>query len=159
VESFIGAQWRGQFHNAAEFTTLYPADKDQSPCLTLLEDGFMLEAIKLQLAKRAGLSPVPPAEPGPLRGFVDVAGPDVVEGWAQDEANGEAPVALDILRGECRVGRVLSNHYRADLRAAGLGSGCHAFRFALPPGEGEIAVIRAADGAAVPLTEAASHAA
>ena len=153
VESYIGAALRGQFHNVAEFTSLYPEDEDQSPCLTLLEDGFALEAIKLHVAKRAGLPPPPPAEPGRLRGFVDMAGPGVVEGWAQDEADAETPVALDVLRGGRRIGRVLANRYRADLRDAGLGSGCHAFRFALPPGDGKVAVVRTADGATLPLTE------
>jgi hypothetical protein len=159
VESYIGAKLRGQFHNAAEFTALYPAHDDQSPCLTLLEDGFALEALRLHVARRAGLPPAPPAAPGPLRGFVDMAGPGTVEGWAQDEADAEARVALDILRGGRRIGRALANRYRADLRAAGLGSGCHAFRFDLPPGEGEIAVVRTADGTPLPFTETAARAA
>jgi hypothetical protein len=81
-----------------------------------------------------------------------------VEGWAQDEAAPEAPVVLDIARAGRRIGRVLANRYRADLRQAGLGSGCHAFRFALPPGEGEITVTRAADGTMLPLTDSATQA-
>jgi hypothetical protein len=88
-----------------------------------------------------------------------MAGPGVVEGWAQDEADAETPVALDVLRGGRRIGRVLANRYRADLRDAGLGSGCHAFRFALPPGDGKVAVVRTADGATLPLTESATRAA
>ncbi len=43
-----------------------------------------------------------------------------------------------------RIGRVLANRYRADLRSAERGSGCHAFRFPLPPGEGEITMTRIA---------------
>lgn len=155
VESFIGADLRGQFHNIADFLTLYPNHAEQSPCLPLLEDGFALEALKAHVAARAGLPPAPPAALGPLRGFVDLAGPDNVEGWAQDEAAPEQPVTLDVLRAGIRVGRVLANRFRADLREAGMGSGCHAFRFALPPGMGEIEVRRTGDGAVLPLTEAA----
>lgn len=156
VESYIGAELRGQFHNAAEFSVLYPNAADQSPCLTLLEEGFALEAVQRQVAARAGLPPAMPHTPGALRGFVDVAGPESVEGWAQDEAAPEAPVALDITRDGRRIGRVLANRYRADLRLAGIGSGCHAFRFLLPPGEGNITVTRIADGAILPLTDEAA---
>jgi hypothetical protein len=78
-----------------------------------------------------------------------------VEGWAQDETAPEQPVALDIFRAGRRIARILANRYRADLRAAGLGSGCHAFRVTPPPGEGEITVARTADGAILPRTDAA----
>ncbi len=156
VESYIGAELRGQFYNAAEFSTLYPDDVEQSPCLTLLEEGFALEAMQRQVAARAGLPRALPHTPGLLRGFVDVAGPHSVEGWAQDEGAPEAPVALDITRNGARIGRVLANRYRADLRVAGLGSGCHAFRFLLPAGEGNITVTRITDGEILPLTEAAT---
>jgi hypothetical protein len=158
VESFIGAQLRGQFHNEVEFTELYPDDVEQSPCLALLEDGFTLEAVKAHVALRAGLPPAPHAEPGPLRGFVDVTMPGLVEGWAQDEAAPETPVALDVLRAGARIGRVLANRYRADLREAGIGSGCHAFRFIAPAGEGEVTVMRATDGEVLPLTDTATDA-
>lgn len=158
VESYTGAALRGQFHNAAEFAALYPEDVEQAPCLALLEEGFALQAVQRQVAARAGLPPALAVPPGVLHGFVDVAGPENVEGWAQDEAAPEAPVVLDIARAGRRIGRVLANRYRADLRQAGLGSGCHAFRFALPPGEGEITVTRAADGTMLPLTDSATQA-
>jgi hypothetical protein len=90
-----------------------------------------------------------------LRGFVDVACAAFVEGWAQDEDAPELPVALDVLRGGKRIARILANRYRADLRAAGLGSGCHGFGTTLPPGDAEISVVRVADGAILPLTESA----
>jgi hypothetical protein len=42
------------------------------------------------------------------------------------------------------------------LRDAGIGSGCHAFRAALPAGlTGRLEIRRAADGAELPWTEAA----
>jgi len=46
------------------------------------------------------------------------------------------------------VARVLANQYRADLRAAGLGSGNHGFEVALPDWvTGEVEVRRAGGGA------------
>jgi hypothetical protein len=52
--------------------------------------------------------------------------------------------------------RPLANTYRADLRAAGLGWGCHGFELALPRGiTGPLEVCAAATGAPLALTEAA----
>jgi len=66
----------------------------------------------------------------------------------------EMPVCLDVLQGGRRVARVLANHYRADLRAAGFGSHAFEVRIAarLP---GPVEIRGAADGAALSLTEAA----
>ena len=44
------------------------------------------------------------------------------------------PVCLDILVNGELIGQVLANEYREDLRAAGVGSGCHSFRFRVPAG-------------------------
>lgn len=53
-----------------------------------------------------------------------------------------------------RVARVLANQYRADLRAVGIGSGCHGFMVELPAGvAGRIEVVRAGDGAALCVTK------
>jgi len=93
---------------------------------------------------------------GALRGYVDEPGPAICSGWAQDADNPETPVCLDIVLGGTRVARVLANLYRADLRQAGLGSGCHAFRASLPAGvTGQLEVRRAADGAELAWTDAA----
>jgi hypothetical protein len=93
--------------------------------------------------------------PGALRGFVDVVGAGVISGWAQDEAAPEVPVCLDVVADGRRVGRVLANAYRADLRLAGLGSGCHGFELALPAWIGPVEVRRTADGAVLAMTETA----
>jgi hypothetical protein len=135
TETYLDEGRRGQFQNAAEFTRLYPgaADGPQSPCLSRLESGFHLQAIQRRLAAQAGLTP-PPVKHGPLRGFVDQAGPDMVSGWAQDDAQPEIPVCLDILVDGRRVQCVLANLYRDDLRQAGIGSGKHSFQYRSPPG-------------------------
>jgi hypothetical protein len=85
----------------------------------------------------------------------------ICSGWAQDMENPETPVCLDILADGARVARLLANFYWADLREAGLGSGCHAFRAALPAGPtGRLEVRRTKDGAPLAWTEAAlAHAA
>jgi hypothetical protein len=156
AESFRDADCRQRFHNAAEYAGLYPEDEaPQPPCLPLLEEGFYLDVIQRRLATRAGLKSVPLGA-GKLRGFVDEAGPERLRGWAQDEAQPEIPVALDVAVGGRVVGRCLANAYRPDLQAAGLGSGCHGFSLLLPPGfSGAVTVRRVGDGAVLPLGAAA----
>ncbi len=46
---------------------------------------------------------------------------------------------------------MLANEYRADLRKAGIGSGCHGFSACVGPGELEVR--RSWDGEALPWTE------
>ena len=87
---------------------------------------------------------------GALRGALEVAGPEICAGWAQCAAAPEVPVELLVFAGAEVVARVLANGYRADLRAAGLGSGCCGFMAAIPAGvRGRISVRRALDGAEV----------
>jgi autotransporter-associated beta strand protein len=158
AESFLDDGCRNQFQNAAEFRALYP-DSDPGfagSCLPRIEDGFHLQAIQRRLAERAGLA-IASDQRGPLRGYVDVAGPGTVAGWAQNVSRPEDPVCLDILVDGRRVVRALANRYRADLREAGLGSGQHAFEVALPPGvSGHIEIRRSSDRASLALTEAAA---
>jgi hypothetical protein len=156
TESFIDDDCRGQFHNAADFAALYPeANPAQASCLPRIEDGFQLQAIQHRLAARVGIMPAP-EENGRLRGFVDVACPEMVSGWAQCETQPEVPVCLDIIAGGQRMALVLANRYRADLRDAGMGSGKHGFMFRLPAGlQGPVEVRRSSDQSALVLTEAA----
>jgi len=138
AESYLNENGRMQFQNHAE----YDGDETDAAGLPRLESGFALAALQQRLGAAPG------AALGRLRGYVDEAGPLRVTGWAQDEAAPEAPVSLDILAGGRRIARVLANQYRADLRKAGLGSGCHAFEVALPQELGlPITVRRAQDGA------------
>jgi len=166
AETFIDENFRAQFQNAAQFRALYPGQSAASiACLPRLEDGFSLHAIQQCLAARAGILP-PPETQGALRGYVDEPGPIFCSGWAQDVENPETPVCLDILIDGTRVARVLANVYRADLRRAGLGSGCHGFRAMLPAGRSgqgrsgqgrsaRVEIRRAKDGAELPWTAAA----
>ena len=156
AETFLDENFRAQFENAAQFRALYPGQAAPGiACLKRLESGFALHDILQQLRDRAGILPQP-ATHGPLRGYVDEPGPTICSGWAQDLQNPESPVRLDIMVGGTRVACVLANLYRADLRAAGVGSGCHGFRAVLPAGvTGRLEVRRAADGAELLWSEAA----
>jgi hypothetical protein len=71
----------------------------------------------------------------------------MVTGWAQDVDNPEDPVTLEITVGDDPVLCVLANAYRADLRRAGFGSGCHAFNAELPDwAGGPVSIRRVTDG-------------
>jgi hypothetical protein len=155
AESFRDAGCRGRFHNAGEFSQMFGDLVPVKPCLPLVQAGFHLDNIRRRLAVRAGIAPHS-GPPGGLRGFVDEAEPGLVRGWAQDSSVPEEPVCLETLVAGERLGLVLANEYRADLRAAGLGSGCHAFNFALPEDvAGPVEIRRVADGAVLALTDAA----
>ena len=154
AESFIDdAGCRGQFANASDFHIRFPDAPRFEPVQGRLEDGFALRHIQTRLATRAGIVPsIGPA--GVLRGFVDQATPKRVCGWAQDVDNPEEPVEIEVRAGSRRVLQALANAYRADLRKAGIGSGCHAFDLALPNGlDGAVTVRRVGDGAMLRMTE------
>jgi hypothetical protein len=123
--------FRQQFHNAAEFAQRYPGDTaPHTSCQPRLTHGFHLHAIQTRINARAGIAA--PRVSGPLRGYVDQAGPGLCFGWAQDIAAPEEPVCLDIFGRGRLLGRVLANLHRADVRDAGHGSGYHGFEFQLP---------------------------
>ena len=162
AETFMGEHFRKQFQNAWQFARLYPGEAaTETMCLPRLESGFQLHAIQQRIAARAGITRPAAPEPGPLRGYVDQAGPKICCGWVQDISASEEPVCLDITVDGRTIGRVLANLYRADLRAAGYGSGYHGFEFLLPPGiSGRVDAVRTADRAVLEWTEsAAAHAA
>jgi hypothetical protein len=139
TESFLDAGCRRRFQSGEGVP-----GTAAKPCLPLVESGFHLEAIRRGIAARAGIAP-PAAAPGPLRGCLDEAGA-CIRGWAQDVGAPEQPVALEVLVDGAVVAVVLANAYRRDLRAAGLGSGCHGFSLALAV-TGVVELRRVADGA------------
>jgi hypothetical protein len=156
AESFFDDNCRMQFENAEAFARLYPNEGAKTPLQPRLEDGFGLQAMKERLASRAGVKTY--AEPvGALRGFVDRATAGHVSGWAQDADSPEEPVTLEVSVGGIPVLCLLANAYRADLRQAGLGSGCHAFDMALPPRlAGSVRIRRVTDSSLLAHTEASA---
>jgi hypothetical protein len=154
-ESYLAETPRSWFHNAAEFSLLYPGeDIPGPPCLPRVEDGVALQALQHLVNSRAGLTPAREAA-GPLRGSVEYAANGVCAGWAQCPDAPEVPVTLLVMRGGEILLRVVANRYRPELRAAGLGSGCHGFIFAVPEADGELVLRRALDGAVLPMCLAA----
>jgi hypothetical protein len=159
AESFSDETFRQQFHNAADYAARYPgAQAPDTLCRPFLHGGFALQAIQQRLARRAGI-PAAPSSNGKLRGYIDQTGPTIT-GWAQDLAAPDKPVCLQAFAGAHYLATLLANEYRADLRAAGIGDGCHAFSFTPPPGLTQpVEIRRAGDGAPLTLTEQARGAA
>lgn len=147
AESFAdGPGLRAQFHNAAAFYALYPdhvTPEALQLCAPRPESGPELAAALSPVVERASAG----HEAGKLRGYIDVIGPDRVEGWALDETQPNLPVALHVLDGEILLGTVLACDYRADLAQLSFGRGyCH-FNFPLPrPLQNQVHVRRAGDG-------------
>jgi hypothetical protein len=155
-ETFIDDDSRGMFHNAREYAALYPDDAALPLvgryCAPRLAEGADVEAVRRRLALRAGVRHIAGASAtGKLQGYVDEVNPRRIAGWAQNSANPETPVCLDIYDRGRLIGRVLANRYRADLQRAGLGSGRHGFVFVPPAGSGwaaeTVEVRRSFDGA------------
>jgi hypothetical protein len=152
AESLADAQTRRGFDNAAQYAALYPAAPPfpATPCLPALDEGFPLQAVLAHLNERAGIAPE--AVPhGALLGFIDEAGPRIVAGWAQNEADSQAPVCLDIFVAGVKTLRTLANRYRPDLEEAAIGAGNHSFRVELTEAaQGPIEVRRTSDQAPLP---------
>jgi hypothetical protein len=151
-ESFVDDDSRSMFQNAHTFAELYP-DARPTPavyCLPRVEDGEELERLRALVDGHAGLTRQTAAPPA-LLGHLDRASGGWVEGWAQAEGHPEAPVCLDVMVDGVLAAQVLANRYRADLQAAGLGSGRHSFSVALDLApRARVEVRRSLDGARLP---------
>jgi hypothetical protein len=103
--------------------------------------------------------------PGLLQGWVDrIAMPWTVEGWARDEAMPGCPVLLEFLLDDEVLGTALACHFRADLVAAGYGTGRYGFSWAAPcdlPADAaaRLHIRRVSDGAWLPNSAAVAPAA
>jgi hypothetical protein len=163
-ETFVDDDGRAMFHNAHEYAALYGEDVGHEACYCAprLEIGYEVEMVRRKLALRAGLVDAQHGDAGALHGHLDVASPQLIEGWAQNLDHPQAPVRLDIYAGGKLIGQTLANRYRRDLEAAGLGSGRHGFRFTVPDGlmlpPGTVEVRRSLDGARLPFSAASSPA-
>ena len=165
-ESFVDDDSRGMFHNAHEYRTLYPQDAAAglAPyCAPRYDDGYEVEAVQRRLAQRAGLAGMADgARIGGLRGYVDLAGPTCIAGWAQTIDAPEVPVCVDIFARGRQIGQVLANTHREDLKQSGIGSGRHGFEFTPPRGldmpPHAVEVRRSLDGAALEFSAASVRA-
>ncbi|TXN43880.1 hypothetical protein FV233_16875 [Methylobacterium sp. WL7] len=137
AESFIDDHGRAIFHNADTFHALYPeaAQAWSTPavyCAERVTDGFVLQAVRRRLAVRAGLAVADLPQFGTLLGHFDLCDGLRVTGWAQDLAYPDGLVCLDIVVDGAVVALAYADRYRADLKAAGIGDGGHAFDLVLP---------------------------
>jgi Hint domain len=148
-----GPGMRGQYQNAAEFYALYP---DQPPpqqlelCAPRPERGAKLDAALRPVVARASEGILP----GALEGYIDFVDTWRIEGWALDQDHPELPVLLEIRVEDRLLGTVLACDHRGDLLDAGKGNGNCAFFYHLPMRlpEGELRIVRAADGAALQVS-------
>jgi hypothetical protein len=127
AETFLPGFWRGQFQNAVDYTG---ENLNTEPCAMRVEDGFLLQAIKRRIDRRAGIAAAV-ERPGPVQGYLDYVDGEKIVGWAQNLAAPDVPVCLDVWAAGRRIGRVLANGFRRDLQEAGVGNGAHGFAFAL----------------------------
>jgi len=67
-----------------------------------------------------------------IEGTVDAVNLGTVVGWAQDTADSQARVEVEIVVDGTLVGRTIANTYRGDLFAAKIGDGQYGFQFELP---------------------------
>jgi hypothetical protein len=138
-ESFVDDAGRGMFHNVYEYHRLYPdapRPVEAEYCAPRVEDGYELETARRRLIGRAvrlGADGV--ARPSPaLHGNLERVTRTMIEGWAFEPGDPDARLSLTILANGAEIGRVTADRPRADLAAAGVGDGGHAFQFHLPRG-------------------------
>jgi len=100
-------------------------------------------------------APLPPVPGITLRGHIDEATHTQLRGWAWDPAAPHAPVALQVVANGALVATGTANRFRADLRAAGIGTGWHSFEIDIPGGLSPLTrqtiQIRRTDGTRLPV--------
>lgn len=157
-ESFAdGPDMRGMFHNLTEFYDAFPdyiAPAQFSMCAERPSSGAALQAALTPVVARAASG----IAAGPLRGWVDHAAGEIIEGWAVDLGNPRLAVRLEIWLGDECIGAALACNHRADLEAANIAGGWCAFSFDLPPGlalasRRNLRVCRVGDGVALPMSD------
>ncbi len=120
AESFIDLESRWMFENAAEA----PAGGPQEQCGRRIGgDDPALAAIRARLGRG------PAAGNGRWTGHLDQDGPDLMIGWAMNEANPLEPALLRVEGADAEAAPpvLLAASFREDLAAAGMGDGCLGF--------------------------------
>jgi hypothetical protein len=158
-ETFVDDGGRGIFHNAHDYWRHHPQSL-RAPakyCAPRLKDGYALEALRQRLAGRAGLAVAVP-DAARLQGWLELAGPQVVAGWARDPDHADAPVCLDIAVDGVVVMQVLANRHRPDFEAAGIGAWCGFYAELPARTTGSVEVWRSIDCVRLPVAHAAGPA-
>jgi len=68
----------------------------------------------------------------PLNGSLDFCSPTLIGGWAWDSSQPANRVDIEVVANGEVVGRTTANSWRYDLKARGIGDGCHAYWFSSP---------------------------
>jgi hypothetical protein len=133
AETFIDANSRNLFDNAAEFHRLYPNDKAKKfECLPRLEFGFILESIRKRLALRVGML-MQPKKDRAIIGVVESIQDGDIIGWACSPDDAGIPCSVEIINAQGLVlNRTVANLWRNDVRKAGVGTGWHGFKVSIP---------------------------
>ena len=133
AETFVDCDSRGMFHNASEFSRLYPdnAAPRWQFCAPRIDSGPILARVRRRIDGRARIAT---EGQGPLQGNLDGMDGTSLSGWAFDPENPAIPVVLEILDGDGSIGRVTANRFRDDLEIAGIGDGRHGFELRLAGG-------------------------
>lgn len=155
-ETYINDDNRMMFHNARDYAARYGYDAVvHDYCAGRIEDGTSLAAIRTRLAALAGIV-APAPDHGTLQGWFERIETDAdgrwAVGWARDQQAADTPVCFEILLRGRLIYRGIANRHRPDLEDAGIGSGRHGFRIALPAtaAMAEILIRRVADRAVLP---------
>lgn len=89
-----------------------------------------------------------------LRGNIERAERDFLQGWIRDDSDPQTPVSLLVSVDDRLASRVLANVYRQDLEQAGIGNGRHGFAVVLdglsPLTAHTLRITREDDGAEIP---------
>lgn len=114
-ESFVDDDSRNMFHNAAEFRALYP---DAAPlpavyCAPRIEEGPVLESIRVRLNAEVGIAPMPTSA-GTIEGYLDEVTHTTIRGWARNPESQE-PLLLSLFDNGIAIGNIVANRPRPDV--------------------------------------------
>jgi len=154
VETFFDDRFRSNFQNQNEYYKIYGRHPARSmKGIPRLEHGLLLETLQRRINARAGIEPI--GKPiTPIIGTIDEINQLRFRGWAIYPSNEEASVSLELFLNKKYFTTILANHFRPDLRIAGIGSGCHGFELDFPPHiKGDLAIRRPTDGLLIPLMQ------
>jgi hypothetical protein len=160
AESYADRGDRAMFMNASDSdrNDSTPRAQAWASCAPIVQTGPVVDRIRARLALRAGITPcniMDRPQSGPLLGKLEWADRSVISGWAWLSDHPDVPVVLEVLDRSEVIAVTVADHYRADLRRAGIGDGHHAFHVDLPrpldPQQPHHLIVRrAADGLALP---------
>jgi len=150
VEIFFDDRFHSNFQDKNEYYKIYGRHLARSmKGIPRLEHGLLLETLQRRINAQAGIKPITP-----IIGTIDEINSLRFRGWAIYPSNAEASISLELFFNKKYFTTILANHFRPDLRIAGIGSGCHGFELNIPPHiKGDLAIRRSTDGLLIPVMQ------